>query len=105
MLIYYINNIKINSNKISLLDNETIKKLEKIYDKNINYLSGNSISKVLNIDIHDDIDNNNKIVNNNNKNIENWNQNNNKIESIQNSDEDEINNTGDDINNLNLEEK
>ena len=51
ILIFYINNINIEGNKISLLDKEELKKLDKIHDNNINNLSDNSITNLLNITI------------------------------------------------------
>lgn len=74
MLLFYINNINIISNKISLLDKEQLKKLAKIHDKNINNISDNSIASLLNLNIsteeNKNSDNHNVNSLNKDKNIE-----------------------------------
>ena len=47
ILIYFSDNIKMKANKLTLLDKSDIQKLDKIHYKNMNYLSDNSISKIL----------------------------------------------------------
>ena len=49
MLLCYINKKNFNKKKLKLLDDNEIKELMKIYDKNDNDLSFNSISSILKI--------------------------------------------------------
>ena len=61
MLIYFINIKKNNNKKLTLLDEAEIKDLMKIYDKNDNDLSSQSISSILKLNLHED--NNNNLLN------------------------------------------
>ena len=67
LMIYFIKNISINNKKLKLLKSEDIIRLNNIFQLKTNFLSVNSISNILNIDVDED----KKLINCDDDNVDN----------------------------------